>query len=131
MRQNTSSFLRVGGWPKQQFACIVGAPRCGTTTLARLLENHPSVSFSNVKEPHFFSRVDLNGLDDDALGEVVAAQYLGRYFPKIDPRSSLMAEASVSYLYAPERLLPLVRLWPDAPVLPLRAEWALALHGTG
>ena len=26
--------------------------------------------------------------------------------------------------------VPLVRLWPDAPALPLRAEWALALHGT-
>ena len=26
--------------------------------------------------------------------------------------------------------VPLVRLWPDSPVLPLRAEWALALHGT-
>jgi serine kinase of HPr protein (carbohydrate metabolism regulator) len=25
---------------------------------------------------------------------------------------------------------PLVRLWPDASSLPLRAEWALALHGT-
>jgi len=25
--------------------------------------------------------------------------------------------------------LPLVRLWPDSPVLPLRAEHALALHG--
>ena len=27
--------------------------------------------------------------------------------------------------------VPLVRLWPDAPGLALRAEWALALHGTG
>jgi serine kinase of HPr protein (carbohydrate metabolism regulator) len=26
--------------------------------------------------------------------------------------------------------LPLVRLWPDSPVLALRAEWALNLHGT-
>lgn len=25
--------------------------------------------------------------------------------------------------------LPLIRLWPDAPALALRAEWALALHG--
>jgi serine kinase of HPr protein (carbohydrate metabolism regulator) len=25
--------------------------------------------------------------------------------------------------------LPLVRLWPGSPVLALRAEWALALHG--
>ena len=26
--------------------------------------------------------------------------------------------------------VPLVRLWPGSPVLALRAEWALALHGT-
>ena len=25
--------------------------------------------------------------------------------------------------------VPLIRLWPDAPVLALRAEWALAMHG--
>ena len=25
--------------------------------------------------------------------------------------------------------LPLIRLWPDTPVLALRAEWALAMHG--
>jgi len=25
--------------------------------------------------------------------------------------------------------LPLIRLWPGAPALPLRAEWALRLHG--
>ena len=27
--------------------------------------------------------------------------------------------------------LPLIRLWPGSPVLPLRAEWALKLHGLG
>lgn len=41
------------------------------------------------------------------------------------------------HIEAPERTtlagldLPLVRLWPGSPVLALRAEWALALHGTG
>jgi serine kinase of HPr protein (carbohydrate metabolism regulator) len=25
--------------------------------------------------------------------------------------------------------LPLIRLWPGTPALPLRAEWALAMHG--
>lgn len=114
MPKNASSSPRNVAWPKQRFACVVGAPRCGTTTLARLLENHPSVAFSNVKEPHFFSRVDLNDLDDRALREVVSGHYLGRYFPEIDPRATVMAEASVSYLYAPERLLPLLKLWPDA-----------------
>ena len=41
------------------------------------------------------------------------------------------------HIEAPERVrlagfdLPMVRLWPGSPVLALRAEWALALHGTG
>jgi hypothetical protein len=41
------------------------------------------------------------------------------------------------HIEAPERTalagldLPMVRLWPGSPVLALRAEWALALHGTG
>ena len=40
------------------------------------------------------------------------------------------------HIEAPERTtlagldLPMVRLWPGSPVLALRAEWALALHGT-
>src|SRR5436190_15994248 len=101
-------------WPRQRFACIVGAPRCGTTTLARLLESHPDVSFSSVKEPHYFALFDLNDLDDHDLRETVSGEYLDRYFPDIDPGATVIAEGSVSYLYAPERLLPLLRLWPDA-----------------
>jgi hypothetical protein len=101
-------------WPTQRFACIVGAPRCGTTTLSRLLASHPDVSFSKVKEPHYFALFDLNDLDDEELRDAVAAEYLDRYFPQIDPKAEVIAEASVSYLYAPERLLPLLRLWPDA-----------------
>lgn len=29
----------------------------------------------------------------------------------------------------PGHAVPLIRLWPDSPVLALRAEWALELHG--
>jgi hypothetical protein len=101
-------------WPGQRFACIVGAPRCGTTTLSRLLASHPDVSFSKVKEPHFFALFDLNHLSDEELRKAVKDEYLDRYFPQIDPGSEIIAEASVSYLYAPERLLPILRLWPDA-----------------
>jgi hypothetical protein len=104
----------VGQWPSQRFACIVGAPRCGTTTLSRLLANHPDVSFSKVKEPHYFALFDLNDLRDEELREAVKTEYLDRYFPQIEPEAEIIAEASVSYLYAPERLLPILRLWPDA-----------------
>ena len=33
---------------------IVGAPKCGTTALAKLLNDHSEVEFSKEKEPHFF-----------------------------------------------------------------------------
>ena len=101
-------------WPTQRFACIVGAPRCGTTTLARMLERHPDVAFSSVKEPHFFSRLNAGSLSDAELRQLVADHYLARFFPEIDEHAEVIAEGSVSYLYAPERLLPLLRLWPDA-----------------
>ena len=32
---------------------VVGAPRCGTTTLSRALAGHPDVSFARPKETHF------------------------------------------------------------------------------
>lgn len=35
---------------------IIGAMKCGTSTLAKILANHPQVSFSKRKEPHFFSK---------------------------------------------------------------------------
>jgi serine kinase of HPr protein (carbohydrate metabolism regulator) len=48
---------------------------------------------------------------------------------RLDPRAP-------RYLEGPEErlldgiTLPLVRLWPDAAALPLRAEWALRIHGS-
>ena len=42
------------------------------------------------------------------------------------PRQPEQAEAAILAGIS----VPLVRLWPDAPALHLRAEWALALHGT-
>ena len=34
---------------------IVGAPKCGTTSLAAWLDSHPEACISRPKEPHFFS----------------------------------------------------------------------------
>ena len=100
---------------QRQFVAIVGAPRTGTTSLARFLRRHPDVCFSKVKEPHFFSQHDLNGLSDDELRETVEYNYLDRYFPHRDERDCpVLAEGSVTYLYAPEQMRPILRLWPNA-----------------
>lgn len=97
-----------------RFAFIVGAPRCGTTTLASFLQQHPDVCFSAVKEPHFFAQHDLHSLDDSRLKLMVEEEYLARFFGQCPGTEKLRAEGSVTYLYVPERMLPILKLWPDA-----------------
>ena len=96
-----------------RFIFVVGAPRCGTTTLARFLGPHPKVNFPAVKEPHFFAQHDLRGLSDDELRDIVEEEYLGRFF-KHRPGTRVGADASVTYLYTPEQLEPVLRLWPNS-----------------
>lgn len=98
----------------ERFAFIVGAPRCGTTTLANFLKAHPDVCFPVVKEPHFFARHDLTGLTVPELQKEIEAEYLARFFPHCRPDKQLATDCSVSYLYAPEQLEPILRLWPDS-----------------
>lgn len=94
--------------------CVVGAPRCGTTTIARWMLRRPEICFSKVKEPHFFTLVDLDGKTDEEVREAVQDGYLARYFPSCPESTKLLGEGSISYLYAPERLLPMLKVWPDA-----------------
>jgi hypothetical protein len=96
------------------FACVVGAPRCGTTSLARFIEDHPQVCFSRVKEPHFFVQHDLSQMIGTELNRFVESEYFDRYFPPRPKPCRLIAEGSVSYLYAPHRMETVLRLWPDA-----------------
>lgn len=98
----------------KSLAFIVGAPRCGTTTMWRMLAGHGQVAVPFVKEPHFFSQHDLRGLSDDALRERVERDYLGHFFADRRPGENVGADGSVSYLYTPEQLEPIVRLWPSA-----------------
>jgi hypothetical protein len=97
-----------------RFLFIVGAPRCGTTTMARWLQAHPQVLFPFVKEPHFFSQHDLRGLDDDELRYRVEHDFLDHFFAKPEGEESVGADCSVSYLYTPEQLEPALKLWPNS-----------------
>ena len=97
-----------------RFLFIVGAPRCGTTTMARWLQAHPQVLFPFVKEPHYFWQHDLRGLPDAELRRTIEHDYLDHFFAKPDADQSVAADSSVSYLYAPERLEPALKLWPDS-----------------
>jgi len=97
----------------ERFLFIVGAPRCGTTTLSRFLKSHPSVHFPAIKEPHFFAEQELKGLSCTKLKRRVEQDYLQRFFRPNNARS-VGADASVTYFYHPEQLEPILRLWPDS-----------------
>ena len=96
-----------------RFIFIVGAPRCGTTTLSRFLKGHPAIAFPLIKEPHFFALNDLRQLSQGELRQRVERDYLQRFFRR-DPSRRVGADASVTYLYSPELLEPILRLWPDS-----------------
>ena len=96
-----------------RWAFIVGAPRCGTTAMSEYLREHPDVCFSTPKETHYFLMHDLRGKEPADLREVVRKKYLDLYFRDRQP-GSFFAEGSVSYLYAPEQLEPILKLWPRA-----------------
>ncbi len=116
---------------QSRFAFIVGAPRCGTTTLAGFLQAHPEVCFSAVKEPHFFSRDEVAALGGDDLDRAVDEEYLERFFGQCSGTEKLRAEGSVTYLYTPERMAPILERWPDAKfVISLRDPLAMlpSLH---
>ena len=96
-----------------RWAFVAGAPRCGTTAVAKWLRGHPEVCLAKPKETHFFAMQDLRGSGDAELRELVSSKLVERFFPNRDD-ASVLIDGSVSYLYAPERLEPALRLWPDA-----------------
>lgn len=103
--------VRIGDIDR--FVFIVGAPRCGTTTLSHFLKAHPAVSSPVVKEPHFFAQNDLRRVPDAELRSRIEGEYLRRFF-RPDPSRSVAMDASVTYLYTPEQLEPILHLWPNS-----------------
>jgi len=84
-------------------AFIVGAPRCGTTFLAKALARHGEVCFSKPKETHFFVR-DAPGLPPARWQD----ELLRRHFGHLEGAHRLLVEGSPLSLRDPaaiERLL--------------------------
>lgn len=72
---------------------IIGAPKCGTTSLAAWLSEHPNIYMSPVKEPHFFN-TDLNYINTPSRREYE------RLFRGATDEHKAVGEASVFYLFS-------------------------------
>ncbi|MDX1393367.1 MAG: sulfotransferase [Gemmatimonadota bacterium] len=70
---------------------VIGAAKCGTTSLHAYLHRHPEIGMSRVKEPRYFSRADLSARD------------LRTYMALFDARFRVRGESSVGYSVAPHR----------------------------
>ena len=70
---------------------IIGAQKCGTTSLAYQLSQHPEICFCDRKEPHFFS--------SNKDWQKSLPDYLRLFRPD---KGQLCGEASTSYTFRPQ-----------------------------
>ncbi|MFC1707205.1 sulfotransferase [Planctomycetota bacterium] len=100
---------------------LIGAPRCGTTSIYHYLNQHPQVFMSRMKEPHFFTFDGSDQTFDDANEAAFArnkirdlASYQRLFAGRTDELA--VGEASPGYLHWPgaheriRRRLPGVKL---------------------
>ncbi|QSQ26757.1 sulfotransferase [Pyxidicoccus parkwayensis] len=90
---------------------IVGAPRCGTTSMYGYLQQHPEVFMSPVKEPHYWSS-ELFPTGHRAT----EARYL-KLFSGARERHARVGEASPSYLFSREAPGRIRAFAPDARIV--------------
>ncbi len=97
------------GFPPAFF--VVGAPRCGTTTLVKSLRTHPGISFSRPKEANAFL------IDAGEPVEALRRRYLAAFHPDLGAQHLAVGDGSVMYLYRPETIERALRFDPRARFL--------------
>src|SRR6056297_3072691 len=87
---------------------IIGAPKCGTTSMARYLGEHPDIFFSDPKEPNFFN----TDFSDEYRKVTNIKDYL-KLFRGAD-KYKRVGEGSVMYLFSKEAISNILEFNPKA-----------------
>ena len=93
-----------GRWPN---LFILGAPKCGTTSIASWLSAHPAVLVSNPKEPAFFN-------DDYKDGHFRGRPKQYRSLFQTDLPTTWYCDATVDYLASKTAIPSIVKVAPQA-----------------
>ena len=98
-------------FPASVSVFVVGAQKCGTTSLAYLLGAHPDVRLAAGKEAHLFddAGVQATGVPRARLEELFGES----------PHEALLMDATPSYLYLPGCMAALARHNPSAKIIML------------
>lgn len=89
---------------------IVGAPKCGTTSLASYLQAHEHVFMPPIKEPHYFC------LDAPRYRQVDTLETYTWLFRSAHP-DQLCGEASTSYMFSDEAIPAILEANPGAKII--------------
>jgi len=106
---------------------VLGAARCGTTSLHYYLAEHPDVCMSSIKEPNFFLfEQSADGprpcIADDRRLIAKSVPDRGRYERLFGQPAAAVGEASPLYLYTRETPQLIQALVPDARLIAIVRE---------
>lgn len=93
---------------------IVGVARCGTTSLFKYLSQHPEIDFGTLKEPKYFSSIDITfpqkGPGDATIDEEIIKDRK-TYFKLYDSLNAVkcIGDASSDYFYFAEKTIPHIK----------------------
>ncbi len=101
-------------WPN---LFLVGPPRSGTTTLYEILDSHPEIFMSQVKEPNYFSTPPIPERHFQILGATQDKKVYLKLFEKAGAKHVYLGEGTTHYLsdkHAAERIS---KHSPDAKII--------------
>ena len=104
---------------------IIGAPKCGTSSLYYKLGEHPQIFMSKVKEPHFFGRNDVTKTLEwyenhflESNGKIAIGEGSTSY---THPHIINQASSEIAHLLPRVRLIYLVR----NPIKRIESDWKM------
>ncbi len=100
--------VRVGAHEVESFF-LLGGPRCGTTSIAKMLRDHPEVCVSRPKETYFFYKPPA-----DIATDSLRAEFLRRYFPHVGRHHRVIFEATPHHLYDDNAIELILAFDPEA-----------------
>ena len=99
---------------------LIGAPKCGTTSIAENLAHHPNIFMSNPKEPYYFEY-------DIGRGIRTLKDYQ-KLFKDVNEKEIVVAEASTGYLYSECAVDEIIKYNCDAKfIVILRSPYEMAM----
>lgn len=96
---------------KQPNFFIVGAPKCGTTSMHGYLQTHPQIYMTDIKEPHYFCT------DFPGLRRFPTPTDYDNLFSAVEPQHVYRGEATSRYLYSETAIPNILKFDPNAKIV--------------